>query len=127
MASRLQVANHLAGHLADGRADAIRAAAAWLVSTGRRRQAGYLAGDVAALLAAKGHVYVKITTARPLTPGVKAEIEHYVRRLTGASTLELDVRTEAGLIGGVIIETPNAIMDASVRSKLARYVEGVTK
>lgn len=125
MASRLQVAQHLADHLAEGRAKAVQSAAAWLVSTGRARQAGYLANDVATLVAAQGHVLVNVTTARKLSHSAQAKIEAYVRELTKAGQLELNLTVDPALIGGTVIETPNAILDASVRTKLAKFVEGV--
>lgn len=127
MASRLQVAQHLSDHLGSGRRDAVRSAAAWLVSTGRQRQAEYLAKDVAALLAARGHVLVNVTTARPVSRDARQSIDAYVRQATGAQELELNLIVDPALIGGVVIETPQAVLDASVRTKLARYVEGVIK
>lgn len=125
MASRAQVAGHLAQHLAAGRSEAIRSAAAWLVNTGRTRQAGYLARDVAAILATRGHVLIQVTTARPLTDDARQKIQQFCKHLTGASELELEQKLDPTIIGGAIIETPGAILDASVRTKLARYVEGV--
>lgn len=127
MASRLQVAGHVADHLASGRQGAVQAAAAWLVSTGRTRQAQYLASDVATILASRGHVLVTVTTARPLGAEARTGIEAYVKRLTGATELEVVTQVDPSLVGGAVIETPNAILDASVRTKLTRYVEGVTQ
>lgn len=127
MASRQQVADYLSGNLIDPRQRkmAMQAAAAWLMSTGRSRQAKYLAKDVAAVLASKGHVLVEVTTARPLAAAAREQIEAYVKRATGARHLELDAQVDASLIGGAIIETPDAVLDASLKTKLATYVEGV--
>lgn len=127
MASRLQVAQHLANHLNTGRSEAVRSAAAWLVSSGKGRQADYLAQDVAAILAGRGHVLVNVTTARPLSAAARNNIETYVRELTKAQELEVNLEVNPDLIGGVLIETPNAVLDATVRTKLAKYVEGVIK
>jgi F0F1-type ATP synthase delta subunit len=52
-------------------------------------------------------------------------IEEFVTELTGAKHLELELKVDPSLIGGAIIETPDASMDLSVKTKLARYVEGV--
>ncbi len=125
MASRLQVAQELAGRLVSDRRAAVRQAAAWLLSTGRSRQAQYLANDVATVLAARGHVLVDVTTARPLSEAATTSIRDYIRQATGAQRLELNLHTDRSLIGGVLITTPNAVLDATVRTKLSKYVEGV--
>jgi|GEM_PF-396192 F0F1-type ATP synthase delta subunit len=138
MASRAQVAEVLAATLADGgshesraaavkRAAAVRQAAAWLVSTGRGRQADYLARDVAAVLERRGYALVRVVTARELEAGSRHKIEAYVKELTGVEKLELVTAVDPSLVGGVVIETPSARLDASVKQKLQKFVEGVIK
>ncbi|HEY6736548.1 MAG TPA: F0F1 ATP synthase subunit delta [Candidatus Saccharimonadia bacterium] len=127
MASRLQVAQELAKSLRDGRQAAVRSAAAWLVANGRQRQAQYLARDVAAVLARNGYLTVEVTAARPLAQSARAKIEHKLKALTGAHQLELSTSVDPALIGGAVIETPGGIMDTSVRTKLARYVDRATE
>ena len=126
MASRMQVATYLADHLESGRADAMRSAAAWLTTEGKGRQARYLARDVAQVLTARGYVLVRITTARPLSSDARAKVEGFIKEATGARTVELEANVDADLIGGITIETPGQALDASVRTKLARYVEGAS-
>jgi F0F1-type ATP synthase delta subunit len=121
----MQVATHLADAMTSGRPDAVQHAAAWLVATGRTRQAEYLVRDVASVLAKRGYVTVRVTTARPLASGTRARLEELVTQLTGAKQLELELAVDPKLVGGAIIETPDASMDFSVKTKLARYVEGV--
>ena len=125
MTSRAKVADYVADQLREHRHKAITAAAAWLVENGRSRQAEYLARDVAAVLAERGYVYAKVTTARPLTHHARDEVALFIRKATGAKELELETRVDASLIGGAIIETPGAELDSSVRTRLARFVEGV--
>ena len=128
MASRAQVAEVLAGKLSgEGRAAAVKQAAAWLVSTGRGRQADYLARDVAAVLERQGYALVRIVTARKIGDEARRKVEIYVRELTGAEKLELVTEVEPSLIGGVLIETPTARLDATVKQKLQKFVEGVIK
>lgn len=126
MASRMQVAQHLADTLEQSRPAAVQQAAAWLANAGRSRQARYLARDVASILARRGYVLVRITTARPLSGDARSKLELMVRELTKAKQLELDFRVEPTLVGGAIIATPDAEMDLSVRTKLARYVDNAT-
>jgi F-type H+-transporting ATPase subunit delta len=127
MASRTQVAAYVADQLEKDRAGAIRSAAAWLVDHGQARGADYLARDVAQVLAERGYVSVRVVTARTLDEVARQRVEAYVRAQTGAKELELETAVDPSLIGGVIVETPGRILDASVKTKLARFVEGVMK
>lgn len=125
MPSRLQVATYVADELSQGRKTAVRSAAAWLLERGRSREARYLARDVATVLADRGHVLVKVVTARPLDAEAKAAIESFIKRETGAKELEMETAVDATLIGGLVIELPGASLDASVRAKLDKFVEGM--
>ncbi len=122
MASRMQVATYVADHLAEDRGGALRSAAAWLADKGQGRQARYLARDVAQVLASRGYVLAQVTTARPLSSEARREVERFIKEATGARELELESAVDAGLIGGIKLETPGQALDASVRTKLARYV-----
>lgn len=125
MATRTQVANYIAGKMASGRAEAVQEAAAWLTATGRTRQAEYLARDVAKSLAERGYLYVRITSARAVTAQTQDAISEFLRSTTGARELELELFVDKAVIGGVRIETPTAQLDATVRQKLVKLVEGV--
>ena len=125
MISRLQVATNVADRLAGDRAGAVRQAAAWLLDTGRTAQAKYLAGDVASILAQRGYVSVTVTTARPLSGAALEQIKAYIRAQTGGRELELSTAVDPALIGGIRLETPDAALDATVKTKLAKFVEGV--
>lgn len=124
MATRTQIAAEVAERLGDHRQRTVREAAAWLVSTGRARQARYLARDVAAVLADKGYLLVRVTSARQLDRAARGRLEGFIKQHTGARELELDTVIDPAVVGGVQIETPMAMLDATVRTKLSRYVEG---
>jgi F-type H+-transporting ATPase subunit delta len=124
MPSRVQVAAHVADQLTTNRAEAVRAAAAWLVDRRRDREARYLARDIAAILAERGHVLAQVTTARKLSAEAQTEIEHFIKKETGARELELVTSVDPKLVGGVVVELPTASLDASVKAKLDRFVEG---
>ena len=123
MASRMQVATYVADHLANDRTGALRSAAAWLADKGEAREARYLARDIAQVLATRGYVSTQITTAKPLTNEARHSIESYIKAATGAAQVELEATVDPSLIGGIKIETPGRALDASVRTKLARYVQ----
>ncbi len=125
--TRGQVADYVAAALPERRAEAVAAAAAWLVDTGRGRQAGYLARDVAAELARRGYVLVRVTTARPLGEAARAEVEEFVRSATGARELEVETLEDPEVVGGVRIETPTGVLDGTVKTRLAKFVQGFTR
>ncbi|HVQ44459.1 MAG TPA: F0F1 ATP synthase subunit delta [Candidatus Saccharimonadia bacterium] len=122
MASRFDVAGYVAEHLGADRRQTVQAAAAWLVDHGQSRGARYLARDVAGVLAAGGYVQARVVTARPLSAEARSHVEAYVKQATGVRELELETAIDPALIGGIIIETPGQALDASVKTKLARYV-----
>jgi F0F1-type ATP synthase delta subunit len=127
MASRALVASFLADKLKADRRAAIKAAAHWMLETGRARQAGYLARDVAAILADRGYVMVRIVSARPLEGSALRAIEKFVRDATNGIHLEVVTEIDRALVGGFRVELPGAVMDASVSTKLAKLVEGAAK
>jgi F0F1-type ATP synthase delta subunit len=122
MISRMQVATYVADHLAKNRAGALRSAAAWLAVRGQGRQARYLARDVAQVLADRGYVLAQVTTAQPLSAEARRDVERFIKDATDGRELELETAVDPGMIGGINIETPGQALDASVRTKLARYV-----
>ena len=119
------MAIYVADQLPSNRLAAIRGAAAWLVSGGRGREATYLTRDVATALAERGHVLATVVTARAMNDQAQHTVEAFIKSVTGAKALELVTRVEPGLIGGVKIELPSATLDASVRAKLDKFVEGM--
>ena len=127
MASRAQVAAYVADKLTTDRREALREAASWLVAHGKTRQARYLVRDVAQVLADRGYVFARITTARPMSAHAKQEVEKFIRSQTGAKSIELVDAVDPGVIGGARIEIPGAELDSTVRTKLARFVEGVSR
>lgn len=83
MVSRRQVAAEVAGRLRGGRKQALLQAAAWLVASGRSRQARYLARDIAAALAEGGYVLTEVTTAQPLTEHTRRQVVSFVKEQLG--------------------------------------------
>jgi F0F1-type ATP synthase delta subunit len=123
--SRAQVASYVADKLPRDRGNAIMQAAAWLVATGRQNQARYLTRDVAHALAQRGYLLVRVESARTLSPEAYRGIESYIVSDSNAQQVEFESIIDPSLIGGVKIETPGRELDASVRRKLAKFVEGV--
>ena len=123
------VAQHVADSLMAGknRESVIAEAAAWLKVHGKGRQAPYLAQDIAWALAENGYIFVQFTTARPIDGAVKQQLEQYIAQQTDAKTIECEFIIDTKLIGGVLVRTPYGTLDASVRARLAKIVEGVSR
>ena len=119
MITRRHVAHYVAAQLPQHRHQVLNEAAAWLISTGRTRQADYLVQDVAMILAQNGYLAARVTTARAIEPKVKAEIENFLHQLNAADRIELTMSVNSSLIAGLQLSTPDGVLDTSLRSKLA--------
>ena len=126
MTSRMQVARYVADGITSGnRMSVLTHAAAWLTSTGRKHEAGYLTKDVATILQEQGYAAVTVTTARPLTATSRAELVAYAKAVTGAQTIELHESVDASLIGGFRLTTPTAELDDTIQHRLQTFAKGV--
>ena len=70
------------------------------------------------IFALNGELLVQVTTARPLQDAARTELRTMLRNALDAKHIELQEETDAEVLGGFIVRTPDAIMDASVRTKL---------
>ncbi len=127
--SRAQVAQAVSEHLNDvNRTTLIDQAAAWLVNSGKQRQAKYLAEDVARILATQqGYILAKITSARELSEAQMKSLENYVLSLSNGSQVEFIVNVDPSVIGGVRIETPIGSLDETVSTRLMNLARGTNE
>ncbi|AMA08515.1 ATP synthase F1 subunit delta [Picosynechococcus sp. PCC 73109] len=65
-------------------------------------------------------VLADVTSAQPLTTDQEAAIADQVKQMTGANAVELNISTDADLIGGVVIKVGSKVFDASLRGQLRR-------
>lgn len=124
MITRTQVADHLATELGNDRAQVIKEAAAWLVASKKTRQSQYLVNDIARALHRKGYLFARVSSAHELDTGSRKEIEDYLKDL-GREYVETQYLIDTSLIAGIKIETPTEVLDATMRMKLDRLVEGL--
>ena len=116
MLSRRRVTDHLAQQLVDGvpAAEVMQQFAAYLIDHRQTAQADRYVADLEAAIARRGHVIVDVTTARPIDDTVRERIISSV----GGSRVSLREHIDEALIGGIIIKTPETLLDASVRTRL---------
>ncbi len=95
--------------------------AAYLIAHKQQKQLDLILLDLAhELQAREGHMYAEVVNAFPLDASSIAELEQYLKRTTGATSIELDERVDAELLAGMIVRTADLELDTSARSKLSR-------
>lgn len=89
----------------------------------RNRRLFVLPGVIAAYLrelaARRGEVTAEVTTAKPLTPAQTEAVNEQLRKAVGGK-VAVDLRIDPGLIGGLVVKVGSRMVDASLKSKLAR-------
>ena len=119
--TRTSLARFLVAQPAKDQRRLISQAAAWLIATGQTRRVGELASEVARLQAEQGDLWATVTTARPLTPASTKQIERFLKQKTGARRLQVEAKVDPAMIGGILIETPDRRLDATISAKLRRF------
>jgi len=67
----------------------------------------------------------EISTAVELTEAQQETLKQKVKELTGANSVELSIKLNPDLIGGVIIKVGSQVIDASIRGQLRRLTSGL--
>lgn len=102
------------------RAQILRSAGAYLISSKQTRQSHLLIGDIARALEADGHLYSEVSSAYTLNDATRASLSTFLKNQTGATTVELDERVDPSLLSGVVVRTPDKELDTSALRKLRR-------
>ncbi len=66
----------------------------------------------------RGIVTASVTSAAPLSDKEQSVLREALARATGKG-INLDIRTDGGLLGGLVVQIGSTIYDGSVRSQLA--------
>jgi F-type H+-transporting ATPase subunit delta len=97
----------------------LKVTAAYLMDHGMDEDVDLIINDIAhELYEQAGHLIVDVTSARTLSDSTREELTRMLQEATKASTIELSEKTDPNLLGGLIAKTPDAVLDASVRTKL---------
>jgi F-type H+-transporting ATPase subunit delta len=67
---------------------------------------------------AKGVVRAEATVAASLSSDQEAALRHALAATTGGKTVSLSVKTDASIIGGIIVKLGSRMVDASLKTKL---------
>jgi F-type H+-transporting ATPase subunit delta len=74
---------------------------------------------LARLAARRGEIAAEVTAAQPLSEAQLALLGEELRRSAGRR-VTVDVRVDAGLLGGIVVKLGSRLVDASVESRLRR-------
>lgn len=112
--SRRKIAAYAADQFMNGNAKTIlREVAAFLVETGREREAELLARDIELALSERGVTVASVASAHELTATLRTQIE----KLIGGN-VQLKETIDPTLLGGVRIDTPDKRFDGTLARKL---------
>lgn len=93
--------------------------AAYLLEQKQADLAELIANDIAReVFAQNGELLVEVTSSHQLAENVRKDLQKALTDATGAKSVTLSELTDPALLGGLIAQTPDAILDASVRSRL---------
>ena len=127
MVSRTKAAEYLANELVNGnRSESIQAVAHWLKDNGKINELPYLIKDATNYLAQNSDYYfVTVITARQLNDSQQSKISESIKSKYQIGAIETIFLVDESLIGGVRIEFPDGVLDASVRGKLNKLIENI--
>lgn len=113
--------------LQKGDKKAIKQLAAYLIATKRSHEAELLAKDIAReLLVQQDTLLAEVTSAFPLQATSRQAVTAFLKRQTGAKTVELQESIDASLLGGMVVRTADQIADTSARRQLTQLANLTT-
>jgi F0F1-type ATP synthase delta subunit len=119
--SRRKLAMNAASRLANGepKDGVLRDVAAYLIESGRKREADLVVRDIEAMMLGEGTALATVTSARPLSTDSRRALESFVEQSGPAiERVILREQIDESLIGGVKLELPGSQLDTSVKAKL---------
>lgn len=66
----------------------------------------------------KGEVVAQITVAEPLNDANKEALKGALKSVTGGKDIDMDVKIDPAIIGGLIVKVGSRMVDTSLRTKL---------
>jgi F-type H+-transporting ATPase subunit delta len=66
----------------------------------------------------RGEVTAQVTVAEPLNEGNRDALKSALKSVTGGKDIDLEVKVEPAIIGGLIVKVGSRMVDSSLRTKL---------
>lgn len=115
--SRRKIAQYAADKIErDGlKSQLIDEIAAYLIESKRLREADLVVRAIEDELAYRGTVIARVTSARPIDASLRKKIEATIQ---GADRVLVEEIVDPTVVGGVRIETPGKLLDATLKRKI---------
>ncbi len=68
--------------------------------------------------AAKGVARAKVTVASPLSPAHLEALRSALAEISGGKSVDIDVKVDPAIVGGLVVQLGSRMVDGSLRSKL---------
>lgn len=114
--SRTKLARFVVDRLIKGDRECLRELAAYLIDTGRVREADLIVREIMEQYEARGIIAATVTSAEPIDEALKSQIA----TLLDAKQLDLTEKLEPHVLGGIFLETPSRQLDATIAHRLAK-------
>lgn len=117
--SRRKIAEYAADQLMANKTSVLDQLGAYLIESGRTKEAELVVRDIQTALLARGKAVVTAVAARSLSAEAKRDIEQFVRsHYEKVRDVELIEEIDKSVLGGVRITLPNAVLDSTAKTKL---------
>jgi F0F1-type ATP synthase delta subunit len=117
--SRRKIAEYAADQLMANKTSVLDQLGAYLIESGRTKEAELVVRDIQTALLARGKAIVTAVAARSLSAEAKRDIEQFVRsHYEKVRDVELIEEIDKSVLGGVRITLPNAVLDSTAKTKL---------
>ena len=117
--SRQKLARYLSESILEGRSKSLDELAAYLIETGRVKEADQIVLSAQELLEQNGQVIAEVTTATKIDGDLKAKLS----KLLDAKNLELKQTIDPSVIGGIRVRTPSRVLDSTIARRLQNLRE----
>jgi len=98
----------------------VRALADATQREGYTRDIDFLVQDIAAeLLRQRGHLEAELTTAHPLPKKNIEAVTEWLKKITDARTVHVQMKEDPSLLGGAALRMPGREIDFSIKQKLS--------
>lgn len=117
--SRRKIAEYTADQLVADKTSVLDQLGAYLIESGRTKEAELIVRDIQTALLTRGKAIVTVVSARPLLAETRGDIEQFVRgHYKNVQSVELVEEIDKSVLGGVRITLPDAVLDATAKAKL---------
>ncbi|MGI9340420.1 MAG: F0F1 ATP synthase subunit delta [Psychrobacter sp.] len=118
--SRRKLSDYAAAEIARGNTAVLKQVAAYLVDSRRTREVRLVVRDIELRLMETGEVMAQVISARKLTSDLEKAVKSYLSGEYRGASVALEASIDESIIGGIIIRTPDAEFDNSIKTRITK-------